>query len=97
MARHKKSAQKTIVTRIAKIGNPQLNKWKFDELNLIAKSCGILRSDIWNEYGSLKAWGVSQYAIDKVIDLLVKSLGVFNQKNQTIEKKKVLKEISLEL
>ena len=66
MARHKKSPQKIIVTRIALIGNPQLNKWKLDELNLIAKRCGILRSDIWNEYGSLKAWGVSQYAIDKL-------------------------------
>ena len=66
MARHQKSAQKTIVTRIALIGNPRINKWKLDELNLIAKRCGILRSDIWNEYGSLKAWGVSQYAIDKL-------------------------------
>ena len=66
MARHKKSAQKIIVTRIAKIGNLQLNKWKLDELNLIAKRCGILRSDIWNEYGSLKAWGVSEYTIDKL-------------------------------
>jgi len=25
-----------------------------------------LRTDIWNEYGSLKAWGVSEYAIDKL-------------------------------
>jgi transposase len=66
MTRHKKSPQKTIVTRIALIGNPQLNKWKLDELNLIAKRCGILRSDIWNEYGSLKAWGVSEYTIDKL-------------------------------
>ena len=31
-----------------------------------------------------------------VIDLLVKSLGVFKQQNQTIEKRKELKETSLE-
>jgi hypothetical protein len=31
------------------------------------------------------------------IDLSVKSLGLFNQKNQTIEKRKELKETSLEL
>lgn len=63
MARRKRSAQKAIVTRIAKVGNLRLNKCKLDELNLIAERCGILRSDIWNEYGSLKAWGVSEYVI----------------------------------
>ena len=47
------------VTRIAILGTQKLNKWKSNELDLIALSLGKLRSDLWNEFGSLKAWGVS--------------------------------------
>ena len=53
------------VTRIAIIGTLKLNKWKLDELDTIALQLGKLRSDLWNEYGSLKAWGTSKFDIDK--------------------------------
>jgi transposase len=53
------------VTRIAILGANQINKWKLDELDLIASRLGKLRSDLWNEYGSLKAWGISKFDIDK--------------------------------
>ena len=53
------------VTRIAILGTEKLNNWKSNELDLIALSLGKLRSDLWNEFGSLKAWGVSKFEIDK--------------------------------
>ncbi len=55
------------VTRIAILGTNQINKWKFLELDLIASRLGKLRSDIWNEFGSLKAWGISKFDIDKTL------------------------------
>lgn len=53
------------VTRIAILGTNRLNNWKSEELDLIAKRLGLLRSDLWNEFGSLKAWGISKFEIDK--------------------------------
>ncbi|MEI3650054.1 MAG: addiction module component, partial [Dolichospermum sp.] len=53
------------VTRIAILGTEKLNTWKSDELDVIALRLGQLRSDLWNEFGSLKAWGVSKFEIDK--------------------------------
>jgi hypothetical protein len=44
-----------------------LNKGKARELDLIAKKLGFLRTDLWNEFGSLKAWGISEYTIDKML------------------------------
>ena len=58
------------VTRIAILGTQKLNKWKSNELDLIALSLGKLRSDLWNEFGSLKAWGVSKFEIDKQLRTL---------------------------
>lgn len=65
MARCKKTKDTMLVTRIAKIGNLKLNLSKSNELDLIAFKLGKLRKDIWQEFGSLKAWGVSEYTIDK--------------------------------
>ena len=67
MARKRKVKGVSTVTRIAIIGTKQLNKWKSDELDLISSRLGQLRSDLWNEFGSLKAWGISEYAIDKIL------------------------------
>jgi len=67
MARKKKIKGVTTVTRISIVGNLKLNKWKSEELDTIASRLGLLRSDLWNEYGSLKAWGVSEYDIDKIL------------------------------
>ncbi len=53
------------VTRIAILGTLKLNKWKSEELDTIALRLGKLRSDLWNEFGSLKAWGISKFDIDK--------------------------------
>ncbi|WP_035368317.1 hypothetical protein, partial [Dolichospermum circinale] len=53
------------VTRIAILGTKKLNAWKSNELDLIALRLGQLRSDLWNEFGSLKAWGISKFEIDK--------------------------------
>jgi len=58
------------VTRIAILGTEKLNNWKSNELDLIALSLGKLRSDLWNEFGSLKAWGVSKFEIDKQLRTL---------------------------
>lgn len=55
------------VTRIAILGTLKLNKWKSDELDLIASHLGSLRAELWNEFGSLKAWGVSKFDIDKAM------------------------------
>lgn len=52
-------------SRIAIIGTARLNKWKSEELDTIAFRLGKLRSDLWNEFGSLKAWGISKFDIDK--------------------------------
>jgi hypothetical protein len=66
MSRFQKSQSTQIVTRIASVGGKlSLNKTKLQQLELIAKKCGILRRDLWDEFGSLKAWGVSEYVIDK--------------------------------
>ncbi|MBW4668472.1 MAG: transposase [Cyanomargarita calcarea GSE-NOS-MK-12-04C] len=61
----RKVKNQVTVTRIAILGTNQINRWKFLELDLIASRLGKLRSDIWNEYGSLKAWGISKFDIDK--------------------------------
>jgi hypothetical protein len=67
MARKKKVKGIQTVTRIAIVGTLKLNKWKSVELDLISSRLGLLRSDLWNEFGSLKAWGISEYQIDKVL------------------------------
>lgn len=67
MARKKKVKGTKAVTRIAVVGTIQLNNWKVEELDLIASRLGSLRTELWNEYGSLKAWGVSEYEIDKIL------------------------------
>jgi len=67
MARKKKIKGIKTVTRIAIIGTIQLNKWKSEELDTLGSRLGSLRSDLWNEYGSLKAWGVSEYDLDKIL------------------------------
>ncbi len=67
MARKKKEKGIKTVTRIAVVGTIELNKWKSEELDTIAFRLGSLRSDLWNEYGSLKAWSVSEYDIDKIL------------------------------
>lgn len=67
MARKKKVKGVRTVTRIAIVGILELNKWKSNELDLISSRLGLLRSDLWNEFGSLKAWGISEYAIDKAL------------------------------
>ncbi|MBR8841263.1 MAG: hypothetical protein DSM106950_46860, partial [Stigonema ocellatum SAG 48.90 = DSM 106950] len=67
MARKKKVKGIKTVTRIAIVGTIQPNKWKSSELDTIAARLGLLRSDLWNEYGSLKAWGLSEYDIDKIL------------------------------
>jgi hypothetical protein len=62
----KRKTKRTLtVTRIAILGTNKLNNWKSQELDLIAKRLGLLRSDLWNEFGSLKAWGISKFEIDK--------------------------------
>jgi transposase len=63
----RKVKNQVTVTRIAILGTNQINKWKSDELDLIALRLGKLRSDIWNEFGSLKAWGLSKFDIDKML------------------------------
>ncbi len=67
MARKRKVKGTAAVTRIAMVGNLEPNKWKADELDTIADRLGLLRTDLWNEYGSLKAWGTSEYEIDLVL------------------------------
>ncbi|MEH2318696.1 hypothetical protein [Nostoc sp.] len=67
MARKKKVFGIKTVTRISIVGTLKLNKWKSSELDLISSRLGKIRSDIWNEFGSLKAWGISEYEIDKLI------------------------------
>jgi len=67
MARKKKVKGMKTVTRLAIVGTIELNKWKSEELDTISDRLGSLRSDIWNEYGSLKSWGVSEYEIDKIL------------------------------
>ena len=60
-----KSKSTQTVTRIAILGTNKLNKCKSEQLDLIAMLLGKLRSDLWNEFGSLKAWGESKFEIDK--------------------------------
>lgn len=61
----RKVKNQVTVTRIAILGIQKLNKWKSEELDIIALRLGKLRSDLWNEFGSLKAWGISKFDIDK--------------------------------
>jgi transposase len=63
----RKVKNQVAVTRIAILGTQELNKWKSIELDLIASRLGKLRTELWNEYGSLKAWGVSKFDIDKAL------------------------------
>lgn len=63
MARKKKVKGVKSVTKIAIVGTLKLNKWKSAELDLISSRLGSLRSDLWNEFGSLKAWGISESQI----------------------------------
>jgi transposase len=68
MPRCKTSKKTQLVTRIASVGGGlSLNMGKATELDLIAKRLGVLRTDLWNEFGSLSAWGVSEYSIDKML------------------------------
>jgi hypothetical protein len=67
VARKRKVKGIKTVTRIAIVGTLKLNNWKSNELDLISSRLGSLRSDLWNEFGSLKAWGISEYEIDKVL------------------------------
>jgi len=67
MTRKKKAKGIKTVTRLAIVGAIELNKWKSEELDTISSRLGSLRSDIWNEYGSLKAWGLSEYDLDKIL------------------------------
>ncbi|MFM7189371.1 MAG: hypothetical protein ACKOX2_00945 [Microcystaceae cyanobacterium] len=53
------------VTRMAILGTQELNQWKLEELDAIASRLGKLRCDLWNEFGSLKAWGIHKFEIDK--------------------------------
>lgn len=76
MAKKQKLFSTKTVTRIAIIPVGKLNKWKALELNEIATRLGSLRSDLWNEYGSLKAWGVSEYEIDKILRPFNKHYGL---------------------
>jgi len=61
----RKAKGQLTVTRIAILGTQKLNKWKSEELDTIALRLGQLRCDLWNEFGSLKAWGISKFEIDK--------------------------------
>lgn len=76
MARKQKVKSVKTVTRIASTGNLKINKWKFDELDLIASRLGVLRSELWNEFGSLKAWGMSEYDLDIMLRPYNKKYGV---------------------
>lgn len=65
MSRYKKTQSTAQVTRIASVGGGlSLNRCKENQLNEIAKRLSWLRKELWNEFGSLKAWGVSEYQID---------------------------------
>ena len=50
---------KQVVTRIAYSDN--LNIGKYECLREIASRLGRLRTDLWNKYGSLKAWDLTSY------------------------------------
>jgi hypothetical protein len=58
-----KYAGSVVVTRIAVAYNIDFQSLK--QLEEIAHKCGVLRSELWNKYGSLKSWAVSKYEIDK--------------------------------
>ncbi len=58
-----KYAGSVVVTRIALAHN--IEPTSFKELEEIAHKCGVLRSELWNTYGSLKSWAVDKYDIDK--------------------------------
>ncbi|BAZ14491.1 transposase [Calothrix sp. NIES-4071] len=58
-----KYAGSVVVTRIAIAHN--MEPACLEQLEEIARRCGILRSELWNKYGSLESWGVNKYEIDK--------------------------------
>jgi hypothetical protein len=58
-----KYAGSVVVTRIALAHNIEPNS--LEQLEEIARRCGILRSELWNKYGSLKSWAINKYEIDK--------------------------------
>lgn len=58
-----KYAGSVVVTRIALTHN--IEPTSFKQLEEIARLCGVLRSELWNKYGSLKSWAVNKYEIDK--------------------------------
>lgn len=58
-----KYAGSVVVTRIALTHN--IEPTSFEQLEEIARLCGVLRSELWNKYGSLKSWAVNKYEIDK--------------------------------
>ncbi|BDA75840.1 transposase IS605 OrfB (plasmid) [Calothrix sp. PCC 7716] len=58
-----KYAGSVVVTRIATIY--EIEKSSLEQLEEIARRCGILRSELWNKYGSLKSWGINKFQIEK--------------------------------
>lgn len=58
-----KYAGSVVVTRIAIVNNIESASLK--QLEEIAHKCGVLRSELWNTYGSLKSWAINKYEIDK--------------------------------
>ena len=76
-----KAKNQLTVTRIAILGTEKLNNWKSNELDLIALSLGKLRSDLWNEFGSLKAWGISKSKLTSKVNQRAnyKQLTLFDQ------------------
>ena len=55
--------QEYCLTRI--IYGDRINKVKIDKVKELAIRSGKLRQDLWNQYGSLKAWGISRNVIAK--------------------------------
>jgi hypothetical protein len=58
-----KYAGSVVVTRIAVVHD--LEPTSLEQLQEIARLCGVLRSELWNKYGSLKSWAIHKYDIDK--------------------------------
>jgi transposase len=58
-----KYAGSVVVTRIATVY--EIESQCLEQLEEIALLCGILRSELWNKYGSLKSWGIDKFKIEK--------------------------------
>jgi hypothetical protein len=58
-----KYAGSVVACRIAIVHNIESASLK--QLEEIAHKCGVLRSELWNTYGSLKSWAINKYEIDK--------------------------------